>query len=85
MLRGLPHDGYLFQCGVCFALEQVGRLPTDLNEKVKELDGRHTATTNGPTGDAGSAVFASTPFWDAYQRTARARQYGGAGVPLPGQ
>ena len=74
ILRSLPHDAYMFQCGVCFALEQIAKLPADLLVKGKELDARHTADTPDP--DA-STVFVNTPFWDAYQRRA-ARKYGGA-------
>ena len=81
LLRPLAHDAYLFQCGVCYALEQVASLPQDLLLKLREHDARHTAKS--PDADP-SAVFANTPFWDAYQRTRGARQYGGAGVPLPG-
>ena len=83
ILRGLTHDAYMFQCGVCFAIEQIAALPADLTLKLRELDARHTAAPD--TTDA-AAVFANTPFWDAYQRlSARSRQYGGAGVPLPRQ
>ena len=82
MLRALPHDAYLFQCGVCFALEQIAKLPADLTAKGKELDARHTHDTPGPS-DA-RAVFANTPFWDAYQRRA-ARKYGSPSLSIPGQ
>ena len=80
VLRPLSHDAYLFQCGVCFAIESIAALPGDLNLKARELDGRH-ATSSSPDP---AAIFANTPFWDAYQRR-RAHQYGSAGVPLPGQ
>ena len=84
ILRGLPHDSYMFQCGVCFALEQIAKLPADLTAKEKELDARHTARSTDTASDADAgAIFANTPFWDAYQRLgSRARQYGGSGVPL---
>ena len=85
MLRGLSHDAYLFQCGVCFALEQIAKLPNDLTAKASDLDARHSNAATD-TADAGAAVFLNTPFWDAYQRLhPRARQYGGPGVPLSGQ
>lgn len=80
LLRGLPHDGYLFQCGVCTAIEQIARLPADLSEKVKALDARPHAQ---PDADLGALVFANSPFWDAYRR--RAGGHGGPGIPLPGQ
>lgn len=86
MLRGLPHDGYLFQCGVCFALEAVARLPQDLIEKEKELNARHDQRehTDAAASAAERAAFVNTPFWDAYQRLgSRSHIYGGAGVPLP--
>ena len=85
ILRPSSHDAYLFQCGVCFALEQIAALPGDLTLKLREQDARHTHSTPEPDTDA-SAVFANSPYWDAYQRLGRsARKYGGTGVPLPGQ
>lgn len=86
LLRALPHDAYLFQCGVCFALEQIAKLPADLIAKGKELDARHTHdTSDTPVPDAAS-VFVNTPFWDAYQRLGkRAHQYGGPRIQVPGQ
>ena len=69
LLRALPHDQYLFQCGVCYALEQIAKLPADLSEKVKAEDARQSARkSNGAA--PGAALFANTPFWDAWQRTA---------------
>jgi len=65
----------MFQCGVCFALEQIAALPGDLTLKLRELDARHTAKS--PDTPDARAVFANTPFWDAYQRLG-ARQYGGS-------
>ena len=86
MLRMLPHDAYLFQCGVCFALEQVAALPGDLTLKLRETDARHTAATESILADTGERAFVNTPFWDAYQRLGRQpRKYGGPGVPVPGQ
>ena len=85
LVRGLPHDAYLFQCGVCFALEQIAKLPNDLTIKARDLDARHPPSSPDTAGDPGATVFANTPFWDAYQRLhPRARHYGGAGVPLSG-
>jgi hypothetical protein len=81
MLRALPHDAYLFQCGVCYALEQIAKLPADLTAKQRELDARHTNDT--PESDAAS-VFVNTPFWDAYQQLT-ARKYGGPGVHVSEQ
>ena len=86
MLRGLTHDAYLFQCGACYALEQIARLPGDLTDKTRELDARHTAATSPADTDAASVIFANTPFWDAYQRFGRrANRFDSAGVPLPRQ
>ena len=83
LLRGIPHEAYMFQCGVCFAIEQIAALPVDLTLKLRELDARHSAKSPDASESA-SAVFANTPFWDAYQRLhPRARQYGGPGVSLP--
>lgn len=82
ILRGLPHDAYMFQCGVCFALEQIAKLPADLTAKGKELDARHTARSPDTTADA-AAVFVNTPFWESYQRLGkRPPKYGGAGIPV---
>jgi hypothetical protein len=87
MLRGLPHEAYLFQCGVCFALEQIVKLPDDLTTKARDLDARHPESSPDTAAtDSGATVFTNTPFWDAYQRLyPRARQYGGAGVPVSRQ
>jgi len=83
MLRALPHDAYLFQCGVCFALEQIAKLPDDLTAKARELDARHSAVSDTASDDtADASVFVNTPFWDAYQQR-RARQYGGSRVQVP--
>ena len=85
LLRGIPHEAYMFQCGVCFAIEQIAALPVDLTLKLRELDARHSAKSPDASESA-SAVFANTPFWDAYQRLGkRSPQFGGAGVPLPGE
>lgn len=82
ILRGLPHDAYMFQCGVCFALEQIAKLPADLTAKAEELNARHTARSPDTTADA-SAAFVNTPFWDTYQRLGkRTPKYGGAGIPI---
>lgn len=84
MLRGLSHDAYMFQCGVCFALEQVATLPEQLTLKLRELDARHTASPD--SADTSSVPFLNSPFWDAYQRLGkRSSQYGGTGLPLSGQ
>ena len=84
MLRALPHDAYLFQCGVCFALEQIAKLPDDLTLKLRELDARHT--DNADAAPDSSTVFANSPFWDAYQRlNPSARQYRSTGVRVPEQ
>ena len=82
ILRGLSVEAYHFQCGVCFALEQIAALPADLTLKLRELDARHTVQ---PDADP-AAVFANTPFYDAYQRLGkRSQRYGGTGVPLPNE
>jgi hypothetical protein len=84
MLRGLSFEAYHFQCGVCFALEQIATLPEQLTNKARELDARHTAAS--PDTDLTSVPFLNSPFWDAYQRLGkRSSQYGGAGIPIPGQ
>ena len=66
LLRGMDHEAYLFQCGVCYALERVARLPQDLNDKVRELDARREEPDHTPAGDA---IFPNTPYWDAWRRT----------------
>ena len=54
LLRGLPHDAYLFQCGVCFALEQIAKLPNDLTIKARDLDARHPPSSPDTAGDPGA-------------------------------
>lgn len=70
LLRGMEHDAYLFQCGVCYGLERVAKLPQEITDKVRELDGRKEAA-GATEGRAGDAIFANTPFWDAWRRTSR--------------
>ena len=80
LLRGVSHEQYMFQCGVCFAIEQIAALPADLTLKLRELDARHTST---PAPADASAIFANTPFWTEYQRLQRGpQQYGGAGIQV---
>lgn len=38
MFSGLPHDAYLFQSGVCYALEQAHRLIETVDQHAREID-----------------------------------------------
>ena len=64
LFRALPHDQYLFYCGVVFATRRLIELPTDILAKVTELEAhanaRHRATANAR--DAQGAAFVNTRF-----------------------
>jgi hypothetical protein len=85
LLRPQAHDETTFYRAGCFWIEQILRLPEDLNEKAKELHARDTAGAEPDPGPSAS-LYANTPFWDAYQRLfTKPRQYGGPGISVPGQ
>lgn len=85
LLRPSDHEQTTFYRAGCFWVEQLAKLPHTLSERLRELDARHTADSANTTDTAG-ALFANTPFWDAYQRLGkRAPRFDSAGVPLSGQ
>src|SRR5260221_6523684 len=84
ILRGLPHEAHMVQCGVCLALEPIAALPGDLTLKLRELDARHSASAQPESDADADAIFANTPFWDAYLRLGKpSTQYRSSGVSLP--
>lgn len=80
LLRPGDHDQTTFYRAGCFWIEQIATLPHDLTLKLRELDDH--ARKPGTVPDS-SAAFASSVWWDAYQRLGKPRQYGGAGVRVP--
>lgn len=69
-LGALPHDQYLFQCGVLFAIEQVMRAPEAIIDAVKlhkdMADARERASAEQERRTANA--FLNTPWWDQYIR-----------------
>lgn len=63
----LPHEKYLFQCGVAHAIRVCAALP-DLFTRYLE-DARDRAQHRKPAPDRG-VTFLNTPFWDSHQRDA---------------
>ena len=66
LLRPLPHDGYLFQCGVLFALERAATIVDDL---LTARDRHVRVHRDQPDPDA--RAFTNSPWWDAYRALAR--------------
>lgn len=61
----LPHDKYLFQCGVAHAIRVCAALPDLFTRYLEE----HRARTSQRKPDPDrSLTFLNTPFWDGYQR-----------------
>ena len=70
LLSALPHDRYLFQCGVVYATRRLIELPHDILAKVTELEAHANARDRAAANarDAQGAAFLNTPWWDAYVR-----------------
>ena len=64
----LPHDKYLFQCGVAHAIRVCAALP-DLFTRYLEDSRARDQHRRHPGPDRG-ITFLNTPFWDGYQRDA---------------
>ena len=64
LIRPLAHDGYLFQCGVVFALERAATLVDDL---LIARDNHARVQPKQPSPDA--RAFLGTPWWNDYTRT----------------
>ena len=65
LIRPLPHDGYLFQCGVLFALERAANLVDDLLT-VRDAPAKRTAEP----AVADARAFLNSVWWDAYRARA---------------
>ena len=80
LLSALPHDRYLFQCGVVYATRRLIELPHDILAKVTELEAHANARDRAAANarDAQGAAFLNTPWWDAYVRDASAAASGGS-------
>lgn len=63
LLRPLNHDGYLFQCGVVFALERAATLVDDL------LIARDTRARSLKPEQSDARAVLNSPWWDAYRAT----------------
>ena len=82
LLRALPHEQYLFYCGVVFACRRLIELPDAVLAKVTELE-RHAHARNTAEVDyerARADTFLNTPWYDSYT----ADQSSGNGTNLGG-
>jgi len=70
LVSALPHDQYLFQCGVVYATRRLIELPDQITAKVTELEAHANARNRAANNarDARGAAFLNTPWWDAYVR-----------------
>ena len=70
LVSALPHDQYLFQCGVVYATRRLIELPHDILSKVNDLKEHANARSRAAANarDAQGAAFLNTPWWDAYVR-----------------
>ena len=72
----LNHDQFLFQAGVCNALEKVYKLLETIDTQSREIDEHFRRTTeSGELAAAGQRIAGDlalygSAFWDAYQRGA---------------
>ena len=69
LFRALPHDQYLFQAGVCYALERLSSLPQELLTHAQEIATHASKHTDGGSErERADRVFLSTPWWTDYSR-----------------
>lgn len=70
LCRALPHDQYLFYCGVVFACRRLMELPHEVLAKVTEMEDHANARERAAHNarDAVGAAFLNTPWWDSYVR-----------------
>lgn len=76
LLTALPHDQYLFYCGVVFACRKLTELPETVLAKVSHLEGLNDARERITAAEPGaeSAAFLNTPWWDSFVRDALSRR-----------
>ena len=84
LVSALPHDQYLFQCGVVYATRRLIELPDQITAKVTELEAHANARERAANNarDARGAAFLNTPWWDAYVRDSAAASSTGNGADL---
>src|SRR5438445_8054302 len=84
LVSALPHDQYLFQCGVVYATRRLIELPDQITAKVTELEAHANARERAANNarDARGAAFLNTPWWDAYVRDSAAASSTGHGADL---
>ena len=70
LTRALPHDEYLFQCGVVQTLRSIAVLPDTILNHEKELHDRTAERERSVRSDANPATFANTPYYDLWKRNA---------------
>ena len=81
LCTGLPHDQYLFYCGVIYACRRLNELPDTVLAKAKELK-EHVDVRNRISAESEASradTFRNTPYWDSFVRDALAA----AGKPEP--
>ena len=72
LLSGAPHDNYLFQAGVCHALERAATLIDDLSAKARDIDAWNAARAAGErnTNDAALPAVFGSPYFNEWRRRA---------------
>lgn len=84
LTKALPHDQYLFTCGVVFACRRLTELPQEILAKVTELEDHANARNRAANNarDAQGAAFLNTPWWDSYIQDAARASGNGSGTDL---
>jgi hypothetical protein len=71
LFRALDHEKYLFQCGVCYAMEETASLIDSIDHAARMIDEHQSsARADHSQSDAASALFAGTAWWRYHQRGA---------------
>ena len=68
LTKALPHDQYLFQCGVVFACRRLTELPHEILAKVTELENHANARARAAADAQGAqgAAFLNTPWYESW-------------------
>ena len=79
LLTALPHDEYLFYCGVVYACRRVSDLPELVLAKASQLEEHRNARERASAAEPGAegASFLNTPWWDSFVRDAVSRRTNG--------
>jgi hypothetical protein len=67
LFTALPHDKYLFQCGVVFAIQRLIELPDEIIATVtKSEDHAHARDTSETDRSDGNTAYLNTPWADLW-------------------